>query len=84
MQANTTVPASKSRAPARGRVAPPPKDGPANETKPVQGALLGREQAIAQAAYYLAETEGFPPGRELEYWLKAEAEYEKMKATPKQ
>ena len=46
-------------------------------------ALPSREQAIAQAAYYMAELEGFPQGKDLEYWLKAEAEYDKKAAKPK-
>jgi hypothetical protein len=32
-----------------------------------------RRKRIAEAAYYIAEQEGFPPGRELEHWLRAEA-----------
>jgi hypothetical protein len=34
----------------------------------------GREQLIAEAAYYRAERRGFQPGHELEDWLAAEAE----------
>ena len=36
-----------------------------------------RERCIAEAAYLIAEREGFPPGRELEHWLRAEAQFER-------
>jgi hypothetical protein len=39
-----------------------------------------RERYIAEAAYLIAEHEGFPPGRELEHWLRAEAEFERLAA----
>ena len=32
-----------------------------------------RREAIAKAAYYLAEQRGFEPGHELEDWVAAEA-----------
>lgn len=32
----------------------------------------GRERLIAEAAYFIAESEGFPEGRALEHWLAAE------------
>lgn len=31
-----------------------------------------RQQLIAEAAYYIAESRGFSPGNELEDWLQAE------------
>lgn len=34
-----------------------------------------REAWIATAAYYLAESRGFPPGSEVEDWLEAERMY---------
>lgn len=36
----------------------------------------GRLDCIATAAYYRAEARGFEPGRELDDWLVAEAEFE--------
>ena len=39
-----------------------------------------RQRRIAEAAYLIAEHEGFPPGRELEHWLRAEAEFERLAA----
>ena len=37
-----------------------------------------RELMIAEAAYYLAERRGFDPGSELEDWLAAESEIERL------
>lgn len=36
-----------------------------------------RHRQIEIAAYLIAESEGFPQGRELEHWLRAEAEVER-------
>ena len=49
----------------------PASDGPASDL---------RQRCIAEAAYLIAEHEGFPPGRELEHWLRAEAEFERLAA----
>jgi hypothetical protein len=86
MQANSNVPATKARASGRGRVPPPSKDLPGNGSAQVAGEVLmqEREQAIAQTAYYMAEMEGFPEGKDLEYWFRAEAEYEQNLAKLKQ
>ena len=35
-----------------------------------------QHQKIAQAAYYKAMEDGFPPGRDLQYWLEAQREIE--------
>lgn len=37
-----------------------------------------RQQWISEAAYFIAETRGFEPGRELDDWLRAEVVYLKM------
>lgn len=41
-----------------------------------------RGRFVAEAAYFIAEHEGFPPGRALEHWLRAEAEFERQAAAP--
>jgi hypothetical protein len=41
-------------------------------------AHAGREQMIAEAAYYRAERRGFAPGAEMEDWLAAEREIEAL------
>jgi hypothetical protein len=41
-------------------------------------AHAGREQMIAEAAYYRAERRGFAPGAEIEDWLAAEREIEAL------
>lgn len=40
-----------------------------------------RQRYIAEAAYFIAEREGFPMGRELEHWRQAEAEIERIFAS---
>ncbi len=40
-----------------------------------------RREAIAKAAYYLAEQRGFEPGHEVEDWIDAEA---RVNAAPKE
>ena len=40
-----------------------------------------RETMIRNAAYYLAESDGFQPGREEEYWVQAEAQVEQLLST---
>jgi len=37
-----------------------------------------REAMIAEAAYYRAEARGFEPGHELEDWLAAESEIDRL------
>jgi DUF2934 family protein len=37
-----------------------------------------RRNCIATAAYYKAQVRGFVPGRELDDWLQAEAEFEEQ------
>ena len=37
-----------------------------------------KEQMIREAAYFLAEKDGFQPGKELENWVKAEQQIEKQ------
>lgn len=40
-----------------------------------------RQHYVAEAAYFIAKREGFPSGRELEHWLSAEAEIERLLAS---
>ena len=40
-----------------------------------------RHAEIAKRAYALWELEGEPTGRDVEHWLRAEAEYEEIQAT---
>jgi hypothetical protein len=41
-----------------------------------------RREAIAVAAYYLAQRRGFEPGHELEDWCAAEAQFDADKSSP--
>jgi hypothetical protein len=65
---------------------PPPTTAdppaPAASTKS-QDTGENRDQRIARAAYLLAERDGFPADRDLEYWLKAESEVDQASATLK-
>ena len=45
-------------------------DGPASSDE--------RARRIAEAAYFRAQARGFAPGRELDDWLEAEAEIDRM------
>ncbi len=58
-----------------------------NQRTPVQperrpdGGLTGSDQRwhlISEVAYYCAQARGFAPGHELEDWLQAEAEIDRM------
>lgn len=40
------------------------------------------QACIATAAYYRAQERGFEPGREMEDWLAAEADYESRQESP--
>ena len=59
----------------------------ASGKEPEKGVMgSGREppkSMIAVAAYYRAESRGFAPGRELEDWLAAEAEIERLLRRPR-
>ncbi len=82
MKASKTRVASKGRRPAAKR---PDRGRRAAEKTPQSGAAIGpapdlRERCIAEAAYLIAEQEGFPPGHELEHWLRAEAQFERLAA----
>jgi len=46
-------------------------DGPASNEE--------RWRMIAEAAYYRAQARGFAPGQEIEDWLQAEAEIDRMR-----
>ncbi|MBL8488859.1 MAG: DUF2934 domain-containing protein [Rhodocyclaceae bacterium] len=40
---------------------------------PPASPVVGRDEAVSRAAYFLAEKRGFTPGAELQDWLLAEA-----------
>ena len=84
MQINPRVQDGKSRNTGRGRVPPPKADPPASAsgTKSRDDSAM-REERIARAAYLLSERDGFPTGRDLDYWLQAEADLERESARPK-
>lgn len=42
------------------------------------GSDCPRERMIAEAAYFYAERRGFAPGKEMDDWLRAEADVEGM------
>jgi hypothetical protein len=73
----------KATHPAQGRHAarqPAPQPKPRNraEPRPVEPGV--REIMIARAAYYIAERRGFEPGGELDDWLAAEHEIDRLLA----
>jgi hypothetical protein len=58
--------------------APQPKRRRHAAPEPVAPEL--RELMIAEAAYYIAERRGFEPGGELDDWLEAESEIDRLLA----
>ena len=57
-----------------------PQPKPGLHAMPESVAPEARELMIAEAAYYIAERRGFEPGAELEDWLAAEAEIDRILA----
>lgn len=41
-----------------------------------------RRRCIAEAAYFRAEQRGFAPGREMDDWLQAEIEFDRLQQHP--
>lgn len=72
------------RPPAERPPARPAQKSTAPQEKPPRKAdrsgisAQERHHLISQTAYYIAERRGFTPGDELEDWLKAEAEVDRM------
>jgi len=54
----------------------PVEASPADSATPITP--LEREQMIATAAYFRAQTRGFEPGAELDDWLESEAEVDRL------
>jgi hypothetical protein len=55
------------------------EESPGREPGKITGVTAEeRRQLIATAAYFRAERRGFVPGSEMEDWLEAEAELDKM------
>lgn len=84
MQPNTYTASPKSRGTGRKGADVSSKAEPSRTATPNKPAVpnrtdvaVSREQAIANAAYLLAERDGFPSGRDMDYWLKAEAEFDR-------
>jgi len=83
-KAATSAPKPASRERKRAVAKPVEPPAPAKRSKaaaalPVAPAAPSAEEryrAIAHAAYLRAEQRGFEPGREIDDWLAAEAEYE--------
>ena len=81
-----------SRAKTPRRISPKQANGEAALASPAQllsvevhphpktAELPAREERIRIAAYLLAQQRGFAPGRELEDWLAAEAEIDRVTA----
>jgi hypothetical protein len=59
---------------------PTPQPKPRNRAVPRPLEPGVREIMIAEAAYYIAERRGFEPGGELDDWLAAESEIERLLA----
>ncbi len=51
-----------------------PAKSPSEDVTVVNLAVLNRDEMIAVAAYYRAQSRSFEPGHELEDWLAAESE----------
>lgn len=61
-----------------------PSPRPRRATAKPRGAELSPEQRqewVAAAAYFIAESRGFAPGAELDDWLQAEAEIDRRLAS---
>jgi hypothetical protein len=75
---NTKSPAKKTAAPRKTPVAAKRIVSRARAVKPAAVVTAPRQEitteAIATRAYILWEKDGRPPGRDMEYWLKAESQ----------
>jgi hypothetical protein len=69
-----------ARAPTKPRAARKPPRAAAVEAMPVGAGQADRLGMVAVAAYFRAERRGFAPGGEIENWLEAEAEIERLLA----
>lgn len=49
-----------------------------DDGKPVRSAIPTRRALIAETAYFRSERRNFAPGRELQDWLEAEAEVDRL------
>jgi len=65
---------------ARKPAGPPVASGEAKKRSAAMAPEV-RQRCIAEAAYLIAEREGFPVGRELEHWRQAETEIERIFAS---
>ena len=61
-----------------------PRQNSKHRTAGLNDRTIPDPDAIAQAAYYRAETRGFVPGGELQDWLEAELDLSQSSARPKQ
>lgn len=80
--AATAKPKKAAAKPAAAKPAAKPRAGkpagPAHKHHPVTAEQ--RRYYVEVAAYYIAERNGFAPGRELEHWTAAEAEIDRLLA----
>ncbi|NLT33646.1 MAG: DUF2934 domain-containing protein [Acidobacteria bacterium] len=79
----TGRPASgKASGPRVSRKANPRAPAKKNQASPPPAGITDKERylLISEAAYYRAEQRGFAPGHELQDWLDAETEVERMLA----
>jgi hypothetical protein len=80
----TAVPVLRTTAPSRATWYFPSMAEPQNfflnpMRSPEPAAVKSREELIAEIAYFRAKERGFAPGHELDDWLAAEAEVQRMK-----
>lgn len=78
MPARSPAPAKAPKATKAPNVTKAPKAARAPEASPAVMPEFERLVMVAEAAYYRAERRGFEPGAEMDDWLAAEAEIERL------
>lgn len=76
-----TTPTPKPRTKLRISDTPPPTPAPSQKEQTSMATVVNHEdrhQMIRETAYYLAEKDGFPSGKDEEYWSRAEEQIDKM------
>jgi hypothetical protein len=68
----------EKKAPPRKRAEAPKGQPVAPTVIEIERLVFDRDRMVAEAAYYRAERRGFSPGADLEDWLEAEAEIERL------
>jgi Protein of unknown function (DUF2934) len=68
----------EAKSPPKPRAPRTQRPAPAGSVIAVETLIFERGRMVAEAAYYRAQRRGFSPGAELEDWLEAEAEIDRL------